>query len=159
MALQRAPSLQSHRGGDSLPNCPLPVPANSKRPKGLVGLFSKPARREAWRESLGETLSPTLCSSKREGLCKEAWRESLGARWPPPAIEGEILSPTLPFGKSSWGENLVALPLLEERGVQSKTKRFSPGPTPQLRLSRRERKGFYKDSSQQTELFNKYCTY
>jgi hypothetical protein len=57
-------------------------------PKGLVGVGTKASRREA--------------CSQREGLLFAlpfafGWRESLGARWPPPAIEGEILSPTVRF--------------------------------------------------------------
>ncbi len=65
MALQRALSKRGHRGGDSLPNCPFPArreERNSKRPKGLVGPFSKPLCSNAYEGLLFERakLSPSM---------------------------------------------------------------------------------------------------
>jgi hypothetical protein len=56
MALQRGGSLQSHRAPRDSLQAQLPNFAggarNSKRPKGLVGLFSKPRPTRGWSEAL-----------------------------------------------------------------------------------------------------------
>jgi hypothetical protein len=59
MALQRALSKRGHRGGDSLPNCSLPVPANSKRPKGLVGRPRTTRGFSCWNRERAK-LSPSM---------------------------------------------------------------------------------------------------